>query len=151
MTPLVVVAIRPDARAAETIATGAWLARSLEARVCVVYVAIELESAREVAAAGALDEESVRERVRAEARESLAASVGTAMSDLSPELVVEQGDVPERITTLARERKASLLVVGTEGRRGVDKLLVGDIADSVLRAAPCPVVVVPRGRHAAED
>lgn len=151
MTPLVVVAIRPDARAAETIATGAWLARSLEADVCVVYVAIELESATEVAAAGALDEDSVRERLRAEARESLAASIGAAMQGLEPELVVEQGDVAERITTLARDRNASLLVVGTQGRRGVDKLLVGDIADSVLRAAPCPVVVVPRRRQAAED
>jgi nucleotide-binding universal stress UspA family protein len=52
-------------------------------------------------------------------------------------------DVPsEEISRLASEIEADLVVVGTHGRRGLSRLLLGSVAEGVVRLAPCPVLVV---------
>ncbi len=52
-------------------------------------------------------------------------------------------DVPsEEISRLATELEADLVVVGTHGRRGITRLLLGSVAEGVVRLAPCPVLVV---------
>lgn len=53
-------------------------------------------------------------------------------------------DTPlEALTWLASELQADLIVVGTHGRRGVARWLLGSVADGVVRQASCPVLVVP--------
>lgn len=42
----------------------------------------------------------------------------------------------------AREREASLLVLGTHGRSGLKRLVMGSVAEQVMRNAPCPVLTV---------
>ena len=44
---------------------------------------------------------------------------------------------------LAREHAIDLLVIGTRGRRGVKRLLLGSVAEKVFRQARCPVLIVP--------
>jgi nucleotide-binding universal stress UspA family protein len=57
---------------------------------------------------------------------------------------------PATVVTHAAERGGhDLIVVGTHGHRGFRKLLLGSVADSVLRHAPCSVLVV-HGEHAGE-
>jgi nucleotide-binding universal stress UspA family protein len=52
-------------------------------------------------------------------------------------------DVPsEEITRLAGELEADLIVVGTHGRRGLSRLLLGSVAEGTVRLAPCPVLVM---------
>lgn len=46
------------------------------------------------------------------------------------------------ICNLASETKAKLIVVGSHGRHGLDRLVLGSVAESVLRHAPCSVLVV---------
>ena len=43
---------------------------------------------------------------------------------------------------LASEEGARMIVVGSHGRRGVERLLVGSVAEAILRQAPCAVLVV---------
>jgi nucleotide-binding universal stress UspA family protein len=51
--------------------------------------------------------------------------------------------VPHReIVAAAGEGKADLIVVGTHGRGGVERALMGSVADRVIRLAPCPVLSV---------
>ena len=45
------------------------------------------------------------------------------------------------ICRIAAEEGADMIVMGTHGRTGVMRLLMGSIAESVLRHAPCPVLV----------
>nr|PZN19843.1 MAG: universal stress protein [Pseudomonadota bacterium] len=46
------------------------------------------------------------------------------------------------IAQLASDLEADLVIVGTHGRRGAARLLVGSVAENVVRLAPCPVLVV---------
>lgn len=62
--------------------------------------------------------------------------------DVEPR-VVEGGPAPE-IVKAARALEADLLVMGTHGRRGLDRWILGSVAASVVRSAPCPVLTVPR-------
>lgn len=50
---------------------------------------------------------------------------------------------------LASDECADLIVIGTHGRRGMNRVLLGSVADCVVRLAPCPVLTVrqpPRAR-----
>jgi nucleotide-binding universal stress UspA family protein len=55
---------------------------------------------------------------------------------------VVQGAAAHEIVTQARDAGADLIVMGTHGRRGVDHLLVGSVAERVVRTAGCPVLTV---------
>ena len=46
------------------------------------------------------------------------------------------------LVKLAEEKGANLIVMGTHGRAGFDRLLFGSVAHEVVRAAPCPVMTV---------
>ncbi len=55
-----------------------------------------------------------------------------------------QGDPREVIPPFAAQEAARLLVVGTHGRRGLGRMLLGSVAESIVRVASVPVVVVRR-------
>lgn len=59
-------------------------------------------------------------------------------------LLREATDIHCEILRQAHELEADLIVMGSHGRSGFDRLLVGSIAEKVLRKAACPVMVVPR-------
>jgi len=48
----------------------------------------------------------------------------------------------EEITRTAQEQSASLIVIGTHGRSGLDHLIFGSTAERVVRSAPCPVLTI---------
>jgi nucleotide-binding universal stress UspA family protein len=60
----------------------------------------------------------------------------------SPEIYTSGYHVADTIAELARDWKADLLVAGTHGRRGVSRLLLGSVAERIVRVAPCPLLLV---------
>lgn len=59
-----------------------------------------------------------------------------------PELVIRRGVEEAEIVKYADEQNGDLIVMGTHGRRGVGRLLLGSTAEQVLRRANCPVLTV---------
>jgi nucleotide-binding universal stress UspA family protein/quercetin dioxygenase-like cupin family protein len=55
---------------------------------------------------------------------------------------VAEGIASKEILRMAQELKCDLIVMGTHGRTGLDRLLTGSVAEEVLRKAVCPVLVV---------
>jgi nucleotide-binding universal stress UspA family protein len=55
---------------------------------------------------------------------------------------LEQGDPREAILRVARERKVDLIVMGTHGRKGIVRALIGSTAEAVIRASETPVLTV---------
>jgi len=52
------------------------------------------------------------------------------------------GSVHDAICDVAREEAADYIVMGTHGRGGIARFMLGSVADRVVRTAPCPVVTV---------
>ncbi len=60
-------------------------------------------------------------------------------------LMVEPGDVRDGILTAQKACVADLIVMGSHGRRGLTRLVLGSVAEDIVRRAPCPVLVVRIG------
>ncbi|MBU0664098.1 MAG: universal stress protein [Proteobacteria bacterium] len=55
---------------------------------------------------------------------------------------VLMGDVAEQIIDYAINKQGNLIVMGTHGYKGLEKIMFGSIADKVVKAAPCPIMTV---------
>jgi|SRR5688572_18252892 universal stress protein A len=85
----------------------------------------------------------VRERALDEARESLLKRLGTAEEKhFQGTRTIVTGLTAKEIVQYATDNGIDLIVMGTHGRRGVAHLLLGSVAEHVLRTAPCPVLTV---------
>lgn len=58
------------------------------------------------------------------------------------EFIVRDGDIWGELSLIVEESGIDLIVVGTHGRAGASKLLMGSVAERILREAPCPVLTV---------
>jgi nucleotide-binding universal stress UspA family protein len=65
------------------------------------------------------------------------------------ESVFETGEPARRIVETAVQLGADLIVVGTHGRRGLPRMLLGSVAEKVVRTSPVPVLIVPQ--HESPD
>ncbi|MCX7700998.1 MAG: universal stress protein [Gemmataceae bacterium] len=70
-----------------------------------------------------------------------------ANPDIPVDHVLLEGDPAQEIIKYAREANIDLIVLGTHGRTGKDRLLMGSVAEKVMRDGPCSVLVVklPKG------
>lgn len=62
-------------------------------------------------------------------------------------VAVEEGVATESILDFARENSVDMIVMGTHGRRGFQRLTLGSVTERVLRKAGCPVLAVRRPAH----
>ena len=58
------------------------------------------------------------------------------------ELLVDFGDPAQQLIKLATDRDMDLIVTSTHGRSGLSHLIMGSVAEKIIRHAPCPVFVV---------
>jgi nucleotide-binding universal stress UspA family protein len=80
------------------------------------------------------------DRLRAFADEHVAHHVAA-------DLEVRIGQPAEEIVAAARESKCDSIVLSTRGLTGLDRYLIGSVADRVTRLAPCPVVLLRPGKR----
>jgi nucleotide-binding universal stress UspA family protein len=68
------------------------------------------------------------------------------MKPADPKIAVEyrvlEGDPASELVELAKEAHADLIVMGTHGRTGLGRLLMGSVAEAVVRRAACPVLTL---------
>ncbi|MHB1699326.1 MAG: universal stress protein [Acidobacteriaceae bacterium] len=62
--------------------------------------------------------------------------------EIAHHTVLREGLAPETILRAAREYDADLLVLGSHGRGRIDRIVLGSVAERIVRASPCPVMVV---------
>lgn len=112
------------------------LAARLEARLLIVNV---LEKHR-LSGGGSHDRV---DQARAE-REALLVKVVRDARDggVNAEFLVWEGEPGSSIAAAAEAEDADMIVVGTRGRSGAERMLLGSVSDHVVRHAPCPVLVV---------
>jgi len=126
-------------------AEAAWdlasdLAQTHRAELVLVHVFIELPIYSEVAVTSI---QQVWEEQRVWAEQQLTARIQTAVKrGLGARYLLKTGTAPDEIVQAANDEHADLIVVGTHGRTGIERLVIGSVAERVVRTAPCPVLTV---------
>jgi len=116
------------------------LARQHEAAVQVLFV-IDV-GVQPSGGDGALFE--VTPDIRARFDEDLGWLVASVLdAEVDIETQVRDGRVVPSILDVVQNMKADVVVIGTHGRGGVQRLALGSVAEKIVRTAPCPVLVVP--------
>jgi universal stress protein A len=85
----------------------------------------------------------VTEAHKQEAKKKLLA-IHPAFPGIQYEHVFLQGDPASSILQVAQEKQCELIVMSSHGRTGLGRLLLGSVAEQVMRKAPCPVLVVKK-------
>ena len=95
----------------------------------------------------------VNDIVRENAQKSMATlEEFEEIKTLPHEAVIASGDTGDTIVRTLVDKHADLVVMGTHGRGGVSKLILGSAAEKVIRHAPCPVLTVgPHVRFVSPD
>jgi len=57
-------------------------------------------------------------------------------------MVTEEGSPTDIILKKIKEENIDLVVMGTSGKRGIDRFLLGSVAEKVVKSSPCPVLVI---------
>jgi len=67
------------------------------------------------------------------------------------EILLKTGDARDVIDATAAALHIDLIVMGTHGRRGLSRALLGSVAETVVRTAPCPVLTVRNPKRHKSD
>jgi nucleotide-binding universal stress UspA family protein len=65
-----------------------------------------------------------------------------SLDGLDHEFIVQRGCVWDELQTIILQKQIGLVVVGTHGRRGLEKLILGSVAEEIFRGVDCPVLTV---------
>ncbi|HZR80705.1 MAG TPA: universal stress protein [Candidatus Binatia bacterium] len=128
------------------------LARTADARITALYVVEPVEFAGVDVLGGApiATQALVDEHLR-QARREMDQVKAKRLADLpGARAVVQLGRPADAIVAAGGRGRSNLIVVGTHGRSGLAHLVMGSVAERVVRHAECPVLVVPgRGKRGA--
>lgn len=140
MNVLCAVDHSPASQAAAEV--GAALAGGLGVRLLLAHV---IEPPALLAPVPPLPLEPMPDDARADRADLDLRDLADAIGLPDAERLVLQGDPAARLVEAAGSTGAALLVVGSRGRGAWRAAVLGSVSSEVARAAPCPVVVVPRG------
>jgi nucleotide-binding universal stress UspA family protein len=136
----VLIAIDSEPITAHAADVGAEMARAVGAEMAFIHV-IDAEVTY------AEDTGLQPEALIASAKEAAAKLIEDFRKTLPEQAVardfVQIGDPLSEVVAAARDWPADLIVLGSHGRGGLGRALLGSIAEGVMRQAPCPVLVVP--------
>lgn len=125
-----------------------WLARLSGAELTVLYV-IETSSLVGLPAEDLIVR--IKEMLKEEGRKSLEEISQLAEEDkvkddchhqVNLNMITEEGSPADIIVRKIKEENIDLVVMGTSGKHGLDRFLLGSVTENVVRSAPCPVLVV---------
>lgn len=105
-------------------------------RLCVLHVAEPLHVDWRA------DTTAIQKEAHKVVRGVLAKFVRAEFGDEGPKTLFIDGKPVDVIVKHATTMKADLIVLGTQGRTGIPRALIGSVAERVVRHAPCPVLVV---------
>ena len=148
MYPRILVAIDGSATSNLALEQAVQLAKDQRARLRIVHVVDLFRYSAPIADGYAFDPTLLWETLREEGRQALSDAEAKARSAgvVAEAAILEGNDASQRVASLvvrdAQQWDADLIVLGTHGRRGVDRLFFGSVAETLVRIAPTPVLLV---------
>lgn len=114
------------------------IARKYGSRIFAVHIIslLPFPSSSPTQALQALAAQAVRE-----ARETME-RVQARCKEIPHEALIRRGEIWAELAKIVKEKEIDIVVCGTHGRTGVNKILLGSVAENIYRHAPCPVLTV---------
>ena len=122
---------------------GVNVAKMLGAQIMVVYVidSVVLDEARSFFKVG--EHEDVELKLKQAGQRYINYVLGLAeKAGVKASSLIAKGRPFEVIVHIAEESNVGLIVMGTHGRRGTERILLGSVAERVIEYSPCPVLVL---------
>ena len=128
---------------------GRQLARTFGAQLQVLHVVDDFSRFNYADGAGLLPPTAFREEIERAGREKLEALMrDDDRRELRAVTVLRQGhSTAKEIAQYANDAAIDIIVIGATGRGALDRMLMGSVADKVIRQAPCPVLTVHHPEH----
>jgi nucleotide-binding universal stress UspA family protein len=128
---------------------GRALARNFDAQLHVLHVVDDFSRYNYADGAGLIPPTAFREELAREGRGLLERAIREDdRRELGAVAVLRQGhSTAKEIADYAREAAIDIIIVGATGRGALDRVLMGSVADKVIRQAPCPVLTVRHPEH----
>ena len=138
----ILVAYDGSEHATEAVTYAADLACRYQASLLILFV--DQPVVVELPAGEALANSERIAQIRASIERDLAAAQSTARAAgvTQVDSLVQRGNPVTEIVNRATQGGFDLIAMGTHGRRGLSRVLLGSVAENVLRRAPCPVLMV---------
>jgi nucleotide-binding universal stress UspA family protein len=140
----ILIAVDGSTASQRGLAEGLRLAKAIGGRVVLVHVVNALLLESEIASTAYY--QALAEAFRKDGSEILAAAAAVAREADVPferKLIEKIGaHASDEIVKAAKDERADLIVLGTHGRRGLKRLVMGSDAELVLRHSPVPVLMV---------
>ena len=143
----ILVGVDDSEASKDAVAFGACLAREHGGQLILGNSVNWLPVVSQVASSGAIiDTESLVDDLKKNGQEMLDRAVGAARGDgIEAQTYALEGEPAQRILELAADAKCSLILMGTHGRQGVERLFIGSTTEAVLRGSTIPVLTVRAG------
>jgi len=125
----------PSANAAAPFAMQ--IAKNYGAKVYGLHVSLFDDYTSAAPEAWAMMAESREKQARENARQ-----LNEQLAGIEHEVLISEGNVWEVVSRAIEQKQIDLIVLGTRGRTGLGKALLGSVAEQILRQAPCPVLTV---------
>jgi nucleotide-binding universal stress UspA family protein len=135
----ILVTVENSPIAAHAVDVGIELARSLKAEIALIRVT---ESPTAYGVDAGISARELMAQARREDQKLLAGVRERLSLPASVQEFLPAGDPATEIVNAAKEWPADIIVLGSHGRGGVSRALLGSVAEAVTRHAPCPVLVV---------
>lgn len=117
------------------------LAKALNASVTVIHVAPSLAPFVGLHGSQSSMEDFIRETV-SKAEQSMDSFIRENFSDVEVSGTILSGYADEEILKFVKHGSVDLIILGTHGRRGMDKVLFGSVAERVVKSASIPVLTI---------
>ena len=118
------------------------LANKLKAEVHIIFVVRRLENCRSIFVSHAAVENFEMEIVLGAETKMDEFVEAFFNSIIRPKTKILIGDIIEEIIKYIKTKGIDLVIIGTHGRKGMDRIILGSIADKVIKSAPVPVLSV---------
>lgn len=137
----------------EVAAKGFQLAKAMNASVTLVHVLSDITyySSLNYSPITGFDSFSTMGMVQSSTRKELMEAAGKFLDHFkgkyseaaNVDTEIGEGDFAEEIIRIAKEKKSDIIVMGTHGRKGFDKIFMGSVAEKVLQKTDVPVFIIP--------
>jgi len=142
----ILIATDGSKRTQSAVETGIELARQHKSKIYAVYV---VDTVTFTSIPMDVTWENMYQLLKDEGEDAVT-RVRDIAQGLDLETHVLEGNPAVEITRFAMDNGVDLIVVGTLGKSGIDRILLGSVAEKVVRIAPCPVLVIKSHKEAGK-